>query len=61
VIQKLMSVPIVAESGDVVGVIQVSRKAYSPAATGPDFTPEDLRKLETVAASVAKLMDTIKP
>jgi GAF domain-containing protein len=61
VIQKLMSVPIIAESGEVVGVIQVSQKAYSPATTGPDFTSEDLHKLQTVAASIARVMDTMEP
>lgn len=56
VIQKLMSAPIIATNGEVSGVIQVSRKAPRPAAAGPDFTPEDLRKLESVARSVGKLM-----
>ncbi len=56
VIQKLMSAPILASNGDVIGVIQISRKAPRPAAAGPDFTPEDLRKLETVARVVGKLM-----
>jgi hypothetical protein len=56
VIQKLMSAPVLARNGEVDGVIQVSRKAPRPAAAGPDFTPEDLRKLETVAAHVGRLM-----
>jgi hypothetical protein len=56
VIQKLMSAPVLARNGEVDGVIQVSRKAPRPAAAGPDFTPEDLRKLETVAAQVGRLM-----
>jgi len=56
VIQKLMTVPVVSEAGDVVGVIQVSRKSFSPAKVGADFTTEDLRKLETVAISVAKAL-----
>ena len=56
VIQKLMSAPVLARNGEVIGVIQVSRKAPRPAAAGPDFTPDDLRKLESVACFVGKLM-----
>lgn len=56
VIQKLMSAPVLARDGRVLGVIQVSRKAPRPAAAGPDFTPDDLRKLESVALFVGKLM-----
>jgi GAF domain-containing protein len=56
VIQKLMSVPVLASNGEVIGVIQISRKAPRPAAAGPDFTPEDLRRLESVARFVGKLM-----
>jgi hypothetical protein len=56
VIQKLMSAPVLARNGEAIGVIQVTRKAPRPAAAGPDFTPNDLRKLEAVARSVAKRM-----
>jgi hypothetical protein len=56
VIQKLMSAPVLVENGQVVGVIQVSRKAPRPAAAGPDFTSDDLRKLESVARVVGRLM-----
>ncbi len=56
VIQKLMSAPLLSPSGLVVGVIQVSRKSHSPATAGPDFTPEDLTKLKSIAAAVGKLM-----
>lgn len=56
VIQKLMSAPVLDQAGEVIGVIQVSRKAHSPAAAGPDFTPEDLQQLKAAAASVGKLM-----
>jgi hypothetical protein len=55
-IQKLMSAPVLAGNGDVIGVIQVSRKAPRPAAAGPDFTLDDLRKLELVAYFVGRLM-----
>ncbi len=56
VIQKLMSAPVLARNEEVDGVIQVSRKAPRPAAAGPDFTPEDLRKLESVGRFVGTLM-----
>jgi hypothetical protein len=55
VIQKLMSAPVLAENGEVIGVIQVSRKAPRPAAAG-DFTPYDLQKLVSVARLVGRLM-----
>jgi hypothetical protein len=54
VIQKLMSAPILSTNGEVIGVIQVSRKAPRPDAAGPDFTPDDLRKLESVARVVGR-------
>ena len=60
VIQKLMSAPVLASNGEVDGVIQVSRKAPRPAAAGPDFTPEDLRKLESVARTVGKMMHKVR-
>ena len=56
IIQKLMSAPVLAGNGKVIGVIQISRKAPRPAAAGPDFTPDDLRKLESVALFVGRLM-----
>jgi hypothetical protein len=56
VIQKLMSAPVLAKNGEVIGVIQISRKAPRPAAAGPDFTPDDLRRLESVARFVGTLM-----
>jgi hypothetical protein len=43
-------------NGEVIGVIQVSRKAPRPDAAGPDFTPDDLRKLQWVARFVGRLM-----
>lgn len=46
VIQKLMSAPVVGAKGDVIGVVQVSRKGPTLAASGPDFTLDDLQLLE---------------
>jgi hypothetical protein len=56
VIQKLMSAPVLTWNGEVLGVIQVSRKAPRPEDAGPDFTPADLRKLQSVARFVGRLM-----
>lgn len=56
VIQKLMTVPILNTENRVIGVVQVSRKSYSPAKVGADFTTEDLRKLEAVAVDIAKML-----
>ncbi|HUQ49217.1 MAG TPA: hypothetical protein VM056_00740 [Terriglobales bacterium] len=53
VIQKLMSVPVMAATG-AVGVIQISRKGTSAPAAGADFTPVDLQKLVAIAGSLAK-------
>ena len=61
VIQKLMSAPILNDAGAVVGVIQVSRKAHSPAQAGPDFTSDDLTKLKSVAHAVSKVLSGNKP
>lgn len=56
VIQKLMSAPVLSRNGKVIGVIQVSRKAPRLEAAGPDFTPEDLRKLQSVGRFVGTLL-----
>jgi len=58
-IQKLMSAPVLSSDRKVLGVIQVSRKAFDPASAGPDFTLEDLQQLE-LAAKVASKMPFIK-
>lgn len=59
-IQKLMSAPIFSPQATVVGVIQVSRKAHSAAAAGPDFTSDDLSKLREIALQVGKLMAQVR-
>jgi hypothetical protein len=58
-IQKLMSSPVLSPERKVLGVIQVSRKAFDPASAGPDFTTEDLQQLE-LAAKVACKMPFMK-
>lgn len=54
-IQKLMSAPILNESNETLGVVQISRKGVSPGAAGSDFTPSDLETLERAARRIAFL------
>jgi GAF domain len=54
-IQKMMSVPILNEENETLGVLQVSRKGATPAAAGPDFTSHDLETLERAARRIAYL------
>lgn len=58
-IQKLMSAPILGPEHKVLGVIQVSRKAFDLASAGPDFTLDDMQQVE-VAARVAANMPFMK-
>lgn len=53
VIQKLMSVPVIA-AGQSVGVIQVCRKAPGPLEAGADFGHADLQQLASIANTLAK-------
>jgi|SRR5580658_938650 hypothetical protein len=54
-IQKIMSVPVARSGGDVVGVVQVSRKGLDPSVAGADFTSEDLKQLEQAAEILARM------
>ncbi len=54
-IQKIMSVPVVESDGNVIGVVQVSRKGLDGTGAGADFTGEDLKRLEQAAAIVARM------
>jgi hypothetical protein len=56
VIQKLMSAPVLGEHGDVIAVVQVSRKGFEASNAGPDFTQQDLRKLECAAEIIGKMI-----
>jgi hypothetical protein len=51
-IQKLMSVPVMDPKSNVVGVIQISRKALDPK-LAQDFSREDLHDLEVAAGLIA--------
>jgi hypothetical protein len=54
-IQKLMSAPILSPEQKVLGVIQVSRKAFDLASAGPDFTLDDMQQLEVATRVAANL------
>ena len=58
-IQKLMSAPILNERNETLGVVQVSRKGFTPAGAGPDFSTEDLETLERAARRIAFLYPEI--
>jgi GAF domain-containing protein len=53
-IQKIMSVPAVRD-GQVIGVVQVSRKGLDASLSGSDFTAEDLKQLERASDIVARM------
>jgi hypothetical protein len=54
-IQKMMSSPMLVE-GQVVGVIQISRKARPGEAAGPDFTHADLTELDAMGSILGKYL-----
>jgi hypothetical protein len=54
-IQKIMSAPIL-DGTRVQGVVQISRKAKSPAQAGADFTPSDLRTLTSLAPMLERFL-----
>ena len=54
-IHKLMSAPVLDGGDKVLGVIQVSHKGFDLASSGPDFTLDDLQRLELVAKVMAKV------
>jgi hypothetical protein len=54
-IQKIMSVPIAAANGNVIGVAQVSRKGLDTSGAGADFTSEDLKQLELAAEILSRM------
>ena len=53
-IQKLMSAPVLDDSGNVMGVLQLCRKGQTPASAGPDFNLEQLHQLERAARIIAQ-------
>jgi transcriptional regulator with GAF, ATPase, and Fis domain len=54
-IHKIMSVPILADT-KAVGVVQISRKGRTAKDAGPDFNSDELRKLQAVANTLARVV-----
>lgn len=54
-IQKIISAPLSVE-GEVVGIIQVCRKAPDPAQAGPNFSPDELNALTEIGKVVARYL-----
>jgi hypothetical protein len=53
-IQKIMSVPVL-RSGNVMGVVQVSRKGLDASLAGADFTGDDLKQLKQAAEILGRM------
>lgn len=54
-IQKLMSAPVLDKADDVLGVVQICHKGFDLISAGPDFTLDDLQKLEFAARALAQV------
>ncbi len=54
-IQKIMSAPIF-ENDTVLGVVQISRKGKTQKGAGADFTSGDLRKLQNLTPTLARVI-----
>ena len=54
-IQKIMSVPVAQSGGNVMGVVQISRKGLDASASGADFTNADLTQLEQAAEILSRM------
>jgi hypothetical protein len=54
-IQKIMSVPVAPAGGNVIGVVQISRKGLDTSGAGADFTNADLKQLEQAAEILARM------
>jgi hypothetical protein len=54
-IQKIMSVPVAASGGAVMGVVQVSRKGLDASLAGADFTSGDLKQLEQATEILSRM------
>lgn len=53
-IQKLMTSPIMDSAGNVLGVVQISRKGFDLSSAGADFSVDDLERLEKATQVLAK-------
>ena len=54
-IYKLMSAPVLDKADKVLGVVQICHKVLDLASAGPDFTLDDLQRLELTAKALAQV------
>src|SRR5271168_4431710 len=54
-IQKIMSVPVAPAGGNVMGVVQISRKGLDAGVAGADFAADDLKQLELAAEIISRM------
>ena len=54
-IHKLMSAPVLSKTDQVLGVLQVCHKGFDLGSAGPDFTLDDLQRLEHAAKALAHI------
>jgi hypothetical protein len=54
-VHKMMSAAVLAQNGETLGVIQISRMSATRDSAGPDFTDTDLLNLQAAAQRVAPL------
>src|ERR1700693_754047 len=54
-IQKIISVPVISSGGNVIGVVQISRKGLDPSLSGADFSNDDLKQLEKAVEVIARM------
>jgi GAF domain len=59
-IQKILSAPILRENR-VIGVVQLSRKGFSPTDAGPDFGTVDMAKLQDLAPLFTRFLTISRP
>ncbi len=60
-IQKMIAAPLTLSRGEVIGVVEVSRKGKNPQEAGSNFTPIELTQLTQVAAAVAPWIQRFTP
>jgi hypothetical protein len=60
-IQKMVAAPLALSGGEVVGVVEVSRKGKDLQEAGRDFTPAELTDLTQIGAAVAPWLRQLTP
>ncbi len=60
-IQKMIAAPLTLTGGEVIGVVEVSRKGKNPQTAGSNFTPGDLAELMQVGSAVAPWVKRFTP